>query len=412
MTDKSTKTLVVSGLGGMGKTQLVLDYVQRHRTEYKATFWIEAGRKESLERDFIHLYQTLFGVQIATGTDTIRVDDAVAMVKSWFAGREGPWLMVFDGADSIDNSQSSGYIDMKHFIPNAPSLHVIITSRSSTAKDMTQLDGVHVGEMDEAQAAELFYRYSRLPRDDSAIGDNVKAILKELGYLALAVTLAATYVGTTPRLQSDIGAYLPEYRQRRRKLLKQNPERLIHQYSESVLTTWETSFRAVAEHCAEASALMTMLSFLSFDDIFLELFSVSRQAERADLVDSAANTSWRRLISPIKALTVYKIEKCFRVLQKYWLVQWKADQQSYVMHKLVHAWGCDRLAEEDQRKFSHATFRLVVEAVEGCSSVPKDKLRVVPHVIASFAGLAMGRITEEVINKLERVGVFITSLGR
>jgi len=52
----NTKTLVVWGLGGAGKTQLVLDYVRQYRTDYKATFWIEAGRKESLERDFVNLY--------------------------------------------------------------------------------------------------------------------------------------------------------------------------------------------------------------------------------------------------------------------------------------------------------------------------------------------------------------------
>jgi hypothetical protein len=47
--DSSTKTLVVCRLGGAGKTQLVLD-------EYKATFWFEAGRMESLQRDFVRLY--------------------------------------------------------------------------------------------------------------------------------------------------------------------------------------------------------------------------------------------------------------------------------------------------------------------------------------------------------------------
>ena len=49
------------GLGDAGKTQLVLDYVRQYRTDYKATFWVEAGRKESLERDFVNLYQALFG---------------------------------------------------------------------------------------------------------------------------------------------------------------------------------------------------------------------------------------------------------------------------------------------------------------------------------------------------------------
>jgi hypothetical protein len=46
--DHGTKTVVVWGLEGAG--------LQRHRNEYKATFWIEAGGKESIERDFMHIY--------------------------------------------------------------------------------------------------------------------------------------------------------------------------------------------------------------------------------------------------------------------------------------------------------------------------------------------------------------------
>ncbi|EXJ95817.1 hypothetical protein A1O1_00941 [Capronia coronata CBS 617.96] len=212
--NNAKKVLVVWGLGGAGKTQLVLNYVQQCRNDYHATFWIEAGQKESLERDFILLYKTLFRVQIGSETRTVSVEDAVLGVKSWFSSRPGSWLMVFDGADVIEKRDSAGYIDIKHFIPDAPSLHVIITSRSSTAKDMTPLAGVAVGEMEVAQAAELFYRSSQVQRDDEEVDSEVESIVRELGYLALAVILAATYVSRTPRLQSDIKAYLPEYKQR------------------------------------------------------------------------------------------------------------------------------------------------------------------------------------------------------
>jgi hypothetical protein len=54
--DSNTRTLVVWGFSRAGKTQLVLDYVRQHRNNYKATFWIEAGRKESPERDCGRLY--------------------------------------------------------------------------------------------------------------------------------------------------------------------------------------------------------------------------------------------------------------------------------------------------------------------------------------------------------------------
>jgi hypothetical protein len=50
--------------------------------------------------------------------------------------------MVFDGADTIEAKEASGHIDIKHFIPSTAALGVIVTSRSSTAKDMTHLEGV------------------------------------------------------------------------------------------------------------------------------------------------------------------------------------------------------------------------------------------------------------------------------
>ncbi|CAI6226945.1 unnamed protein product [Periconia digitata] len=412
--EASTTTLVVWGLGGAGKTQLVLDYVQRHRTEYKATFWIEVASKESLERDFINLYRMLFGLATSAGTETISIDDAVTGVKSWFSGRQGPWLMVFDGADAIEDSKAHNFVNIKHFIPDVASLHVIMTSRSSTAANMTRMDGVQVGEMEGAQAVELFYRYTRLPRDNVKTHEEVKEIVKELGCLALAVTLAGAYVGTTPRLQSNVKAYRPEYRQRRRELLQRKPESLVHQYSESVLTTWETSHRAVAEQCSEASVLMTMLSFLSFDDIFLGLFVFNGQVEMSNKEE---DINWRRLISPVQPLNTYKIEECFRVLQKYSLVQWKADQQSYGMHKLVHAWGCDRLTRDEQARYSRATFGLIVEAVEMVESgrtAPEDKLRIVPHVMVSFAALGNrgNKVLEGVIDELEVVGLFLHQIGK
>ena len=41
--------LVVQDLGGAGKSQLVLNYIQEYRYDYSAVFCIEAGQKETLE---------------------------------------------------------------------------------------------------------------------------------------------------------------------------------------------------------------------------------------------------------------------------------------------------------------------------------------------------------------------------
>lgn len=65
----NVRTFVVWGLGGAEKTQLALDHLQRHRSEYEVTFWIEAGSKEPIEHDFMHIYQSLFDVWMPAGQE-------------------------------------------------------------------------------------------------------------------------------------------------------------------------------------------------------------------------------------------------------------------------------------------------------------------------------------------------------
>ena len=76
-----TRTLVVCGLGGSGKSQLVLNYIREYRHDYSAVFWIEAGQKESIERDYIQIHRLLFGYT-ATGAESVKLQDAVPAVKN------------------------------------------------------------------------------------------------------------------------------------------------------------------------------------------------------------------------------------------------------------------------------------------------------------------------------------------
>ena len=156
----------------------------------------------------------------------------------------------------------------------------------------------------------------------------------------------------------------------------------MYQYSESVLTTRETSYEAAADQCAEALVLTTMLSFFSIDDIYRVLFCADTVVEGAEHTEGDDGTSWRSLVSSQQTVDAYKIEECFAVLQKYALVQWKADQWSYAMHKLVHAWGYDLLSVEELNKYSQVAFELVVGTVEMAKAYgrgPEDNLRRMPR---------------------------------
>lgn len=70
--------------------------------------------------------------------------------------------MVFNGAVTIEDEKADGYTVTRHFVPNAGSVNVFVTSRSGTTKDITRLEGVQVGEMETEQGAELFQKYARI----------------------------------------------------------------------------------------------------------------------------------------------------------------------------------------------------------------------------------------------------------
>ena len=180
------------------------------------------------------------------GQEIVKVEDAVPAVKRWFQGREGRWLVVLDSADTIDNERNRSYINLEYFLPDAPEMHVVFTSRSVRGLDITPLEVVEVGEMEPPEARELFLPTAKMTATGLEGRSEIGRIVKELGYLALAITLVGSYVSAAPCLLSDIGKHLPKYWERRKEPLQRRPRQCVHRYGASVLSTWECSFEAIA----------------------------------------------------------------------------------------------------------------------------------------------------------------------
>lgn len=231
------RIVVVHGAGGVGKSQLVLNFVQLHQGDYSAVFWVEATTKTAVERLFAQIYQLLYEVHDVAGLQSARAEDAVPAVKRWFYGRRKRWLFIFDSADHVEPECDLASVDLRYFLPDDPSVDVIITTRNTSVRKISSLNGVEVAEMTPEEATTLFLKEAEMTAVTSEQKREVKSIVEEVGYLALAVSLAGAYVAATPRLRADIMQYLPEYRHRRRELLSQKPEQLVHQYSTSILTT-------------------------------------------------------------------------------------------------------------------------------------------------------------------------------
>jgi tetratricopeptide (TPR) repeat protein len=396
----------------------VLNYVREYREDYLTIFWVEAGQKESIERDYLQIYRLLFGLTSVTGHDALSIKDAVVAVKRWFHGQTERSLVVLDSADAIGDGDNESYPNLEFFLPDAPMVDVIITTRHTRVVEITPLMPVEVGEMEDTEAMELFQKCAKLQYPGPDVSTEVLQIVITLGKLALAITLAGSYIAATPRLRSDIRSYLPEYYERRKQLLGMKTEKLIHRYGESVLSTWETSFAAVERQSAMAARLLSLLAFLNFNDIFPALFKRFRDEKKlTGDVSEASNRRWQSYLSPDCPADPYALEAAFAALQTYSLVQWRDSQGGYAMHKLVHAWGQDRLEVEQQRYLSLMGLELLIDNIPSGAGNPIIGMRLVPHVMTNFAitshtNKALAIIHEESLVSLAVIGNFLGGLGR
>ncbi|RKK21427.1 hypothetical protein BFJ67_g17279 [Fusarium oxysporum f. sp. cepae] len=407
------KKVGVWGMGGVGKSQLALSYLQRYRTEYDATFWIQADNTASIDRDFLAIYRLV--AETASSLSDPNPDDVKREVLGWFARASGKHLIIFDGADSLHQTDND-FVALSEYCPGSPNTHIIITSRSSIAKSMSTFEGVSVEELEESQSVELFLTCAEIQLARENVVAETKLIVHELGYLALAVSMAGKYVSQTPRLSSNLSAYLDEFRSRRRDLLSETPDKLVARYHHSVMTVWETSYAAVSEHLPEAGRLLTLLCFIHYDDIFLELFGLDTDS------GSTAVAPWMSVLGCQMRADLHQLEKCFRVLENYSLCQRKMMQSSYSIHRLVHAWGYDRLRSDgdEVERFWYAASQLLddyIKTISDRQDGPVTKLRVVPHLtenIHSFKNVSRVNDWNKVdwLEAVETLGIFFTEIGR
>ncbi|KAB5515652.1 hypothetical protein GE09DRAFT_1045767 [Coniochaeta sp. 2T2.1] len=396
----------VWGFGGGGKSQLALSYLQHYRDDYDATFWIQAGQPASIDRDFVEIRRLLphSASGESNGPEEVRQD-----VLAWFARRTGKWLFVFDGADHLDKRDEK-FTDFLRYIPQSPGVHVVFTSRSTGAKKLSTFGGVRVAELEEDQAVTLFLKHVAVPRTRGRTEEEARAIVEELGRLALAVTIAASYVADTPRLKQNLTQYLEEFRRRRRQLLDRLPDGLADEYDHSIMTVWETSYAAVHDRLPAACRLLTLLAFVNYEDIFLELFGL-----RPDAGGEEVAGRWMSVVSD-QAMDLQRVEECFAVLERYSLVQQQADAEAYSIHRLVHAWDRDRLGAEEIDRFCRAALEMLYSATQDCGDGPETKRRLVPHLRANFDEVArLGIDAEEeavaVVDCVEAIGVFTADIG-
>ena len=141
MTPRSTPRLnvfVIHGLGGMGKTQLAIEYARRYHSRYSALFWLNGSTEDQLKQSFIDMARRLPQDQMtadaaeALRRSTINADAVVNGVLQWLSLPSNQhWLLIIDNVDRdhLQKDRDPQAYDVKKYFPPADHGSILITSR-------------------------------------------------------------------------------------------------------------------------------------------------------------------------------------------------------------------------------------------------------------------------------------------
>lgn len=136
------KICVVHGLGGMGKTQLAIEYARSHKALYTSFFWLDGKTEESLIQSLLRIASRLPKGQIPD-IDSLNMGGlteskkAAQEILQWFALKDNTqWLLIFDnidktsyGEEESDRHTGSESYDITQYFPRSDTGSIIITSR-------------------------------------------------------------------------------------------------------------------------------------------------------------------------------------------------------------------------------------------------------------------------------------------
>ena len=298
--------IALYGLGGIGKTQISLEYCFRYKDDYDYIFWLSAVDQTRLLSSFREVANILteHGDRISDGTA-----DEIARAVLRLLESKNKWLLIFDNLDNIHIAD--GYLPRTHL-----SGHVLITTRNKNC-DGIPAEGVKINLLNANDSISLLLHRCGLGNDQrKEFRIEAQKIVDILGYLPLAIEQAASYIRST----QNIFEYVETYHQNQKAMLRDKP-RGNYPYRESVFTTWKISFHQLEQTSPDSISLSQILAFMNPDETLVDFLKEGKVALQPEL---------RRIFEDN-----FRFRQGLRGLEDYSLIHVWDEGRRITIHRLV-----------------------------------------------------------------------------
>ena len=342
----------LQGLGGVGKSQLAVEYAYRFQADYDLIWWIPADERASVRRSLAELahWLDLGGPGAEQGELVNLVRDALRRGQPYQR-----WLLIFDNAEGPES--------LRHVLLEGPG-HTLVTSRDQGWA--AQADTLDVDVYRRKESTDFLLR--RVKRLSALDADRLAEML---GDLPLALEVAAAWFAAA---RGSAAEYLGLLREQTALLLNAPP---TDDYPLSVAGTWEISMTRLRERNPAAAQMLEICAFIGPNPISLTLFTNSPSGVLPEPLQSELRSPGSRT-KMLRAIGEYSLAR----------IEEGPDEPGIQEHRLVQAVIRDALRPEQRAEYRSAGHKLLAAANPGDTQDVANwphYAALLPHVLTSDA---------------------------
>ncbi|KAF8348016.1 hypothetical protein F5887DRAFT_1259533 [Amanita rubescens] len=346
--DLARRSFLLYGMGGIGKTQICLKFMEDSEDQFSHLFWIDAS-SEATMTSAIRQIAKEHGLQASNNAKP-----SVVTVMKWISSLKNDWLMVFDNANHDPDV-------VEKFIPPGNKGNILITSRNMSMGRVTSNKSMEVEEMNKGEAVSLLLKAGNVDVMDKESEEMAMQIVSALFYLPLAIDQAGSYILSC---QCSLNDYWQLYKRNYQLLRDDTTFKGASDYGKSVYGTWEISIQEIESRAKNqskaAQSAISLLKFIPFlhhvnipENIFKyaamgfrdrdteEAYELPMLLSLLDSDDLQLNESgeWDEL----------RFYQGIQVLQSFSLIKKNIKIKMYSIHPLTQSCCQDRIPEAEKQ---------------------------------------------------------------